>query len=66
MKFKFLGVFKRIFNRFFQHRQKPLTYRPYFFSKNRPHFFSKNAWSYVRRGKPTPAEVITWRLYDEQ
>lgn len=58
MKFKFLGVFKRIFNRFFQHRQKPLTYRPY--------FFSKNAWSYVRCGKPTPAEVITWRLYDEQ
>ncbi|WP_179109930.1 hypothetical protein [Rodentibacter ratti] len=55
MKFKFLGVFKRFFNRFFQRRhEKTLAYRP--------HFFSKNAWSYVRRGKPTPAEVIMWRL----
>lgn len=55
MKFRFLGIFKRVFNRFFQRRhQKTLAYRP--------HFFSKNAWSYVRRGKPTPAEVIMWRL----
>lgn len=54
MKFKFLGVFKRIFNRFKNHNTKTL--------KNRPHFYSKNAWSYAVRGKPTPAEVIMWRL----
>lgn len=54
MKFKFLDVFKRVLN-WFQNRNKtPL--------KNRPHFYSKNAWSYAVRGKPTPAEVIMWRL----
>lgn len=46
MKFKFLGVFKRIFN-WFKRPQKNM--------KNRPHFMSRNAWSYARLGKPTPA-----------
>lgn len=56
MKFKFLGVFKRIFNWFQTERanRKKLPYRP--------HFYSRNAWSYACLGKPTPAEVIMWRL----
>lgn len=54
MKFKFLGVFKRVLN-WLQNRNKTSL-------KNRPHFYSKNAWSYAVRGKPTPAEVIMWRL----
>jgi len=53
MKFKFLGVFKRVLN-WFKSNRKPLKYRP--------HFYSKNAWSYVSRGKPTAAEVMMWRL----
>ena len=53
MKFKFLGVFKRVLN-WFKSNRKPLKYQP--------HFYSKNAWSYASRGKPTPAEVIMWRL----
>lgn len=53
MKFKFLGVFKRMFNWLGNKGKQP---------KKRPHFYSKNAWSYAFRGKPTPAEVIMWRL----
>ena len=53
MKFKFLGVFKRLLNWI-----RPVKKQP----KNRPHFYSKNAWSYACRGKPTPAEVIMRRL----
>ncbi|THA10483.1 hypothetical protein [Rodentibacter pneumotropicus] len=59
MKFKFLGVFKRLFNRLFQRKYQKTPAR-------RPRAFSKNAWSYVSRGKPTAAEVIMWRLYDGQ
>ncbi|WP_192879116.1 hypothetical protein [Haemophilus haemolyticus] len=53
MKFKFLGVFKRVLN-WFQKPQKVTQYRP--------HFYSKNAWSYVVRGKMTPAVALMLRL----
>ena len=53
MKFKFLGVFKRVLN-WFQKPQKVTQYRP--------HFYSKNASRYVSRGKPTAAEVMMLRL----
>ncbi|HHF4945609.1 TPA: hypothetical protein ACPO3K_000494 [Haemophilus influenzae] len=53
MKFKFLGVFKRLLNWI-----RPVKKQP----KNRPHFYSKNAWSYVSRGKLTAAQMIMWRL----
>ncbi|BFU64728.1 hypothetical protein [Rodentibacter abscessus] len=59
MKFKFIGIFKRLFNRLFQRKYQKTPVR-------RPRSFSKNAWSYVCRGKPTVAEAIMWRLYDEQ
>nr|DAR93771.1 MAG TPA: hypothetical protein [Caudoviricetes sp.] len=57
MKFKFLGVFKRVFN-WLQNRVLTTRKPP----QNRPHFYSKNAWSYAVKGKPTPAEIIMWRL----
>lgn len=57
MKFKFLGVFKRVFN-WLQNRALTTRKSP----QNRPHFYSKNAWSYVVKGKPTPAAIIMWRL----
>ncbi|WP_168769621.1 hypothetical protein [Haemophilus influenzae] len=53
MKFKFLGVFKRVLN-WFQKPQKVTQYRP--------HFYSKNAWSYVGNGKMTPAIELMLRL----
>nr|DAQ46652.1 MAG TPA: hypothetical protein [Caudoviricetes sp.] len=53
MKFKFLGVFKRLLNWI-----RPVKKQP----KNRPHFYSKNAWSYVVRGKMTPAVALMLRL----
>lgn len=53
MKFKFLGVFKRMFS-CFGTKEKQIKYRP--------HFYSKNAWSYVVRGKMTPAVALMLRL----
>ena len=53
MKFKFLGVFKRMFS-WFGTKEKQTKYRS--------HFYSKNAWSYVVRGKMTPAVALMLRL----
>lgn len=53
MKFKFLGVFKRMFSWFGPKGKQP---------KKRPHSYSKNAWSYVARGKMTPAVALILRL----
>ena len=53
MKFKFLGVFLGVFKRMFSwlgnKGKQP---------KKRPHSYSKNAWSYISRGRPTPAKAI--------
>lgn len=53
MKFKFLGVFKRMFSWLGNKGKQP---------KKRPHSYSKNAWSYIACGRPTPAKAIMWRL----